>query len=212
LGSESTSVAIMIFASTNKTDNLNTKTMEAHSHQIEVQTLAGVLAENERLREENLQLRHAQNALPLLALLEAPSFKCSSRWDESYDAASSRLNRPECWHPAKGSNYHNQFVEVDLGAEHVVSQIEIHGRGLYGQYVTKFEILYKVTAEEAFTALSPLEGEAMNQFTGVRDQHAMRIISNFRPFHARFVRILPREFHDTPSFKWELHGYKVLNA
>jgi hypothetical protein len=171
-----------------------------------------VLAENERLREENLQLRHAQNVLPLLALLEAPSFKCSSRWDESYDAGSSRLNRPECWHPAKGSNYHNQFVEVDLSAEHVVSQIEIHGRGLYGQYVTKFEILYKVTAEEAFTALSPLEGEAMNQFTGVRDQHAMRIISNFRPFHARFVRILPREFHDTPSFKWELHGYKVLNA
>jgi hypothetical protein len=103
-------------------------------------------------------------------------------------------------------------VEVDLGSEHNISKMEIHGRGLHGQYLKKFELQYRVNPGAAYTVLKPLEGDAMNQFTAVGDQHAMKILSNFEPFSARFVRLMPREFNSAPAFKWELHGYGVLNA
>jgi hypothetical protein len=52
--------------------------MQANNNSIEVPTRVALMAENERLRQEIQQLRHALDVRPLLASIDGDAFTCSS--------------------------------------------------------------------------------------------------------------------------------------
>lgn len=147
-------------------------------------------------------------SLPLLDFLPNGAFFASSSHSSgTHEAHQSKMENTNCWHPYDHSNRHNQYVSVDLGAVHTINQIDVGSCLCCDQRVTKYEIHYKVELSDEWRVLSRHGANPDQQFVGPSYHKDIAINKNFKPFSARYVKFLPREYDHEPTFRWELHGF-----
>jgi len=149
-------------------------------------------------------------SLPLLDLLPYGAFfSSSSHSNGHYAAFQSKMDNSNCWQPHELSNRNNQYVIVDLGALYTINQIDVGSQywTWYDQHVTKYEIHYKVNFSYEWHVLSRHGANPDQQFVGPTYHKDIAINRNFKPFSARYVKFVPKEYYKEVTFRWELHGF-----
>jgi len=102
-------------------------------------------------------------------------------------------------------------VAIDLEAVYCCNKFELRSRGEKDQYVTDFEIHYKVNKNDEYTILAPHNRNPFQQFVGLQNDRQHKIYENFNPFVARYVKVVPRTYNHVPCIKFEISGVLMSN-
>lgn len=128
----------------------------------------------------------------------------SSMWDENHHPGRARLfNRPEgklssSW--SAKTNDLKQWIQAELNDLSKVTRIATQGRQEYDQWVKSYALQYSIDGT-SFTTYD--EGQV---FRGNSDRNT--VVENYISpvIIAKFVRILPRTWHNHISMRFELYG------
>ena len=123
----------------------------------------------------------------------------SSSWP-SYEAKYARLNLAGGWGPKQNSA--NEWLQVDLSDEHLVTGIATQGSGKSIQWMTSYTIQYSVDGS-SFTDYQ--SGKVM---TGNNDRNTV-VKHDFKtPLVARYIRVKPKGWYSWVVVRLELYGCK----
>ncbi|XP_072020462.1 uncharacterized protein [Amphiura filiformis] len=131
----------------------------------------------------------------------------SSEWASNHGATNARLNRVAqagttgAW--SARTNDGNQWIQAAFGRPTRVTGVLIQGRPAHRQWVTKFKVQSSDDGEE-WTFVQQANGESI--FDGNTDQTT--VVTNFfhTPVTASYIRILPTEWNNHISMRFELLG------
>ena len=132
------------------------------------------------------------------------SITASSEYNSNHSVKGCKLNKTmskeysSAWCAgAGGSNYQNEWIQVDLGSEYWINAVSLQGRGDCEQWVKKFRIRYSLTDEHNLRNLDVFEGNSDNK----------TVVKRYfkEPIRARIIRLYVLEYHSHPSLRWELH-------
>nr|WFD50011.1 nectin variant 3 [Paracentrotus lividus] len=134
----------------------------------------------------------------------------STQYDANHGPQRARLNLPlsgalkGAWSALTLD--HSQWLQVDLQGNYRVTGIITQGRASADQWVTMYTVAYSRNGEDFTTISSPSTPLQDKVFVGNGDRSTQ--VTNYfaPPFTARFVRVLPDEWHGHISMRIEILG------
>ncbi|CAB3999807.1 partial [Paramuricea clavata] len=129
----------------------------------------------------------------------------SSYWT-GLPAQEGRLNGATAW--SANENDKNQWIQVDLGKEKVVTAIATQGRKNADQWVGSYFVSYSLDREK-FERYQ-LNGED-EMFSGNDDKNTVVTNVLSPQINARYIRIHPQSWCNHISMRMELYGRSALN-
>lgn len=105
---------------------------------------------------------------------------------------------------ALGNNVH-QWFQVDLRIETTVTFLATQGRNMYEQWVTKYKLQYG--NDGSTFRVFKQDGESSDKvFVGNSDRDTVVKNPVISPVKARYIRLIPTEWHNHISMRIELYG------
>lgn len=150
-----------------------------------------------------------QSSRHLIDMLHPSSITSPEPHDDHWAARKISFHSDACFHPKHA--YENTYVAIDLEAVYWCNKFELRSRGEHDQYVTAFEIHYKVNENDEYTILAPHNRNPFQQFMGLQNDKQHKIYENFNPFIARYVKVVPRAYSHVPCIKFEISGVLMPN-
>ncbi|XP_078352588.1 uncharacterized protein LOC144637397 isoform X1 [Oculina patagonica] len=128
----------------------------------------------------------------------------SSQQDEHQSPSGARLNN---WGWTAGSDDLRQWLQVDMGSFTRVTRVSTQGvsRWETGSWVTRYALLY---SDDGFTLHFYQEPSCPSAkvFTGNRDRGTVVYNRLSQPITARYIRIMPLQWHIHVSMRLEIYG------
>lgn len=129
--------------------------------------------------------------------------------DKPHDA---RLNAEWAWTaqdpPKFGAKDHSEWLQVDLGEIKEVTGVVTQGHPFYDQYVERFAVQFSETGLAWEDIMEP-DNSYAKEFMGNTDP--VTPVTNLfpEPVFARYIRIVPTDYHSGISLRVELKGCGV---
>ena len=123
----------------------------------------------------------------------------SSSWNKKHGIEQGKLNLQEGlanW--SAKTNDSNQWVQVDFGEKKLIEKVFIQGRYNRAQWVTKFKLQVSSDGKKFEEIGAGYEGN-------VDQQTIVEVALSPQPV-ARFVRIVPMEWHEHISMRFDVHA------
>ncbi|CAB4011152.1 Hypothetical predicted protein, partial [Paramuricea clavata] len=121
--------------------------------------------------------------------------------DASLSTTQGRLNGRSSW--SADRNDQNQWIQVDIGREGVVTAIGTQGRRNYPQWVKTYSLFYGSNG----SAFEPHKiDDVLKVFSGNNDQQSIVTNSFSSAITARYIRIQPIDWHGHISMRFEVYG------
>ncbi|XP_073259033.1 uncharacterized protein [Porites lutea] len=133
----------------------------------------------------------------------------SSQVDEDHAANQARLHAKISGSKGGGwsalKNDPNQWLQVDLGTYTRVTHVATQGRNSFSGWVTKYLLQY---SDDGFIFRSYEEAANASAMIFVGNKDSDTVVYNILkpPITARFIRILPLEWHSQISLRIEIYG------
>lgn len=115
-----------------------------------------------------------------------------------------------------GANNTDQEIKASLDAVYTIVAVSIQGRASAAnrdQFVTKFKLQYS-TDDKSWVTVRPLDNpnDPLRPFDGNIDDKAEVLVSNFVPFNACYVKLIPVGWNAHISMRWELWATRLLKS
>jgi hypothetical protein len=130
---------------------------------------------------------------------EGAIVSASSSWNKKHGPEQGKLNLQEGlanW--SAKANDSKQWIQVDFGEKKLIEKVFIQGRYNRAQWVTKFRIQVSPDGKKFEEIGAEYEGS-------VDQQTIVEVALSPRPV-ARFVRIVPVEWHEHISMRFDVHA------
>eukprot|EP01084_Bolivina_argentea_P253112 425068_1 len=128
------------------------------------------------------------------------SFNASSFWDTTYLPHLSRFSSTTAWGPS-ADNPPNEWLQIDLGLDYVITSISTKGSGADNEFVKTFQLNYATDTNPLSSIIYPQTFQANTNRNGVVEN----ILTP--PFIARYLRFYPLTSNAWPSMRVEAFGY-----
>ncbi|PFX19748.1 EGF-like repeat and discoidin I-like domain-containing protein 3 [Stylophora pistillata] len=142
--------------------------------------------------------------------ITSAQISASSQYDGNHAPNQGRLHFKEISGSHAGSwvagrNNVNQWFQVDLTIETTVTFLATQGRNMYEQWVTKYKLQYSNNGS-TFQVFKQ-DGESSDKvFVGNSDRDTVVKNPVISPIKARYLRLIPTEWHNHISKRIELYG------
>ncbi|XP_022782671.1 uncharacterized protein LOC111323557 [Stylophora pistillata] len=144
-----------------------------------------------------------------MKLIKDAQISASSEWDGNHAAKQGRLNflavpgKAGSW-SAKYNNV-NQWIQIDLLAKTTITQMATQGRNAYVQWVKKYKVQY--SDDGVNFSFYQIPGQSSpKEFIANQDSNTVVFHELYPSIEARYVRVLPTEWHNHISMRMELYG------
>ncbi|CAH1243309.1 RS1 [Branchiostoma lanceolatum] len=121
-------------------------------------------------------------------------------------ARCARLNNSDCWRPDSNTSRTQQFLEVDLGEETVVTGVVTQGNPDDNEWVEKYKVAYRKDKDSHWEYCKNNIGRDMI-FDGNEDNKTTVTQLFPTPVTARYIRIEPDAVHGQLALRAEILGY-----
>ncbi|XP_078574100.1 uncharacterized protein LOC144860632 isoform X1 [Branchiostoma floridae x Branchiostoma japonicum] len=123
-----------------------------------------------------------------------------------HQAKCARLNGSDCWRTESNTSPTQQFLEVDLGEETVVTGASTQGNPNDNEWVKKYKVAYRTDKESMWEYCKDNTGRDMI-FEGNVDNKSTVTRLFPTPVTARYIRIEPDAVHGQLALRAEILGY-----
>ena len=144
--------------------------------------------------------------------IEDDQLRASSYKDKFSQAKYGRLRGERAWSPTIFfDDAPQQWFMVDLLKIQEVSGVEMQGHPLRQEWVTTFTVQYSNDDVWWATIMMPDSLDPM-VFSGNEDNDSVKRIMFQESFYARYVRLIPLEYHQWIALRLELVGCDIIES